>query len=580
MVNTGRTSQSSDVKALSPSAQKEQVSVVDVKAAAAERKREEKEKRRVDKDERRAAERSKLEDRRKKAAEHPSITKLPLHASNSDMTTEATSHKSFAPGDSADAAAVTAKLECPSGSPSNTVDEVKENCTSEAPLNAKQRRLLKRELLRNLAEEAPPTTHDAQDDEDALALAADTSDALPAVALPLAKESAQRFSSLGWSVSLVTDGFAEEDEKETVETARRGKSWGEASRVAEAARETLRKRKEDSGHKTPTGLRSAAASGGGCAPFSTDLFRSESSRLDARLLVDYKAILDGHCKYVPGLLCGDKDFKIIEKLAVDLEVSARASNGGMIEWSKHLKHENPTFSPAFKMVVDHMARHFDVEVFASRLNFYRDGTDWKPFHHDSHAYGHTGVKEDFTMGASFGESRSLAFLHEPSGSTFALPQNNGDCFAFTSEANRKFKHGVPRIRSNSSTGCRFSIIAWGRRRSINAKNGGSEEEHGPRPIEAIGYAPQPVTASTSKASPSSSSRQTDSADRRNATVDVLPISLVASLVKKKRMECTHALRRSSGTPPFGRVDSVDGAEAAQRKQRRSKHHVKNIGLSK
>ena len=47
----------------------------------------------------------------------------------------------------------------------------------------------------------------------------------------------------------------------------------------------------------------------------------------------------------------------------------------------------------------------DVDVFASRLNFYRDGTDWKPFHHDSHAYDHrTGIKEDFTMGASFGAS--------------------------------------------------------------------------------------------------------------------------------------------------------------------------------
>ena len=100
-----------------------------------------------------------------------------------------------------------------------------------------------------------------------------------------------------------------------------------------------------------------------------------------------------------------------------------------------------------------MADYFDVDVFASRLNFYRDGSDWKPFHHDSHAFDHrTGIKEDFTMGASFGDSRALAFLHEPSGSQFAFPQNNGDCFAFTSEANRRFKHGVPRQKGGSSGG--------------------------------------------------------------------------------------------------------------------------------
>jgi hypothetical protein len=36
-------------------------------------------------------------------------------------------------------------------------------------------------------------------------------------------------------------------------------------------------------------------------------------------------------------------------------------------------------------------------VWRPRLNFYRDGKDWKPFHHDSHAYGGNGKKEDFTM---------------------------------------------------------------------------------------------------------------------------------------------------------------------------------------
>ena len=42
--------------------------------------------------------------------------------------------------------------------------------------------------------------------------------------------------------------------------------------------------------------------------------------------------------------------------------------------SKHLKHEDPDFSGTFKAVVDAMASYFDVEVYATRLNFYRSST--------------------------------------------------------------------------------------------------------------------------------------------------------------------------------------------------------------
>lgn len=74
------------------------------------------------------------------------------------------------------------------------------------------------------------------------------------------------------------------------------------------------------------------------------------------------------------------------------------------------------------------------DIYATRLNFYRDNSDWKPWHHDSHAYGGRQQREDFTIGASFGGARALAFLHEPSGIEFSFPQRNGDVFAFDTEA--------------------------------------------------------------------------------------------------------------------------------------------------
>ena len=99
---------------------------------------------------------------------------------------------------------------------------------------------------------------------------------------------------------------------------------------------------------------------------------------------------------------------------------------GLVKWSKHLKHEDPDFSSTFQEVCQRLSDYFDTDVFAKRLNYYRDGSDWKPFHHDSHAYAKGLGKEDFTIGASFGTERQLEFLHEPSGAVMSFPQRNGD----------------------------------------------------------------------------------------------------------------------------------------------------------
>ena len=148
--------------------------------------------------------------------------------------------------------------------------------------------------------------------------------------------------------------------------------------------------------------------------------RSEFSRVDGQLLEDIQSVLKGDCVYLTKFFCEPTDFSDLSDLTKDLENAA--SDEGMINWSKHLRHENPDFSPTFQRILQRMAAYFDVDVYASRLNFYRDGTDWKPFHHDSHAYGGREQREDFTMGASFGAPRELVFLHEASGANFKFPQ--------------------------------------------------------------------------------------------------------------------------------------------------------------
>jgi hypothetical protein len=62
-------------------------------------------------------------------------------------------------------------------------------------------------------------------------------------------------------------------------------------------------------------------------------------------------------------------------LAINLarDLQKECGEVGLVTWSKHLKHDNPNFSTTFNSIVQRLADYFDVEVYASRLNFYRDG---------------------------------------------------------------------------------------------------------------------------------------------------------------------------------------------------------------
>ena len=48
--------------------------------------------------------------------------------------------------------------------------------------------------------------------------------------------------------------------------------------------------------------------------------------------------------------------------------------------------------PTFAWVVEKLASYFDMNVQATRLNWYRDSNEWKPFHHDAAAVKPDKVK--------------------------------------------------------------------------------------------------------------------------------------------------------------------------------------------
>ena len=72
--------------------------------------------------------------------------------------------------------------------------------------------------------------------------------------------------------------------------------------------------------------------------------------------------------------------------AAESEQTGGLSTAGMCRWSRHLKHENPDGFPTFQKVVKRISSYFDLDIFATRMNVYPDGSHWKPHHHDSHAY--------------------------------------------------------------------------------------------------------------------------------------------------------------------------------------------------
>ena len=196
------------------------------------------------------------------------------------------------------------------------------------------------------------------------------------------------------------------------------------------------------------------------AKYADDLMKSEYDKFfDGDLYKDYQEILKGNCVYLPNFFCKKEDNSLFDKLCQEIKANSEIKQ---IPWGQHKKYENPDFSDTFNEIIQKLSDHFNTDIFQTRMNYYHDENDWKVFHKDAHAYNKHGQKEDFTIGASFGESRSLVFLHEQTKKTFAFPQHNGDVFAFSTEVNDKFLHGVPKVYKK--IGPRISIIAWGKKR--------------------------------------------------------------------------------------------------------------------
>lgn len=117
--------------------------------------------------------------------------------------------------------------------------------------------------------------------------------------------------------------------------------------------------------------------------------------------------------------------------------------------------------PTFSMIIDRISKFFNMRVEATRFNWYKDTSQWKPFHHDA-----SGVKpekaaiQNFTVALSLGATRDAAFEHAKTRTTISFPQADGVIYCFANDTNIIWRHGILKEKETRDVG-RISIICWG-----------------------------------------------------------------------------------------------------------------------
>ena len=92
---------------------------------------------------------------------------------------------------------------------------------------------------------------------------------------------------------------------------------------------------------------------------------------------------------VPEFFCKEDDWSLYYKLIEEMrDLQSKKLNGSeFISWHEgaHLIVKDPKSSPTFQMIQNKIAAYFNIknESIGTRFNWYRDSTDFKPFHHDS-----------------------------------------------------------------------------------------------------------------------------------------------------------------------------------------------------
>ncbi len=173
--------------------------------------------------------------------------------------------------------------------------------------------------------------------------------------------------------------------------------------------------------------------------------------------------------FVPNLFCDENDLTIYNKLLEEIKSSGIEEKELWKLWhgdthmiaDDHLNWKSKC--PTFNMIIETISKYFKMDIKATRFNWYRDGKEWKPYHHDAAAIDPKKAKiQNFTVGVSFGLTRDASFEHAKTKTTIDFPLSNGSVYCFAKDINIEWRHGIPQLSPTQfNDKGRVSIIAWG-----------------------------------------------------------------------------------------------------------------------
>ena len=238
--------------------------------------------------------------------------------------------------------------------------------------------------------------------------------------------------------------------------------------------------------------------------------RDSIVRPDMRVIVEKPTTVMKHrlkhddVVIVPDFFCDADDwsiyYRLIEEMREIQDNEGPKSDSKWISWAEgaHLISKDPKGSKTFDELQRRIVEYLQIKegTYSTRFNWYRDSTDWKPYHHDSAAFNPQRARQqNITVGISFGATRELGFINATSKQKIYFPQTNGMLFTFGRDVNIRWKHGVNALAEEDQDGKgRISIILWGLTDVIdeagsppilddNTRGGGYNMHKGPAPFD-------------------------------------------------------------------------------------------------
>ena len=216
---------------------------------------------------------------------------------------------------------------------------------------------------------------------------------------------------------------------------------------------------------------------------NTECFEPLDRPVDLRLLIDNNTeklnveLSDRDLLLVPNLFSNYNKLEIYNNLVNEIKTCGIDQKDLLKLW--HGNDKNPgthlicddkldwkSKCPTFSYVINKLKDYFNVDIKATRFNWYVDTNQWKPFHHDAAAIDpKKAANQNITIAVSFGCTRTIglesAEKTKETRKVISFEQKDGDIYVFTNKTNELWKHGILQEKEFKNEG-RISIIIWGK----------------------------------------------------------------------------------------------------------------------